>query len=394
MDINKLITKSVIDDYSPSQVNNYYTLLEQLEFIKQLLQKYPSTQFFYTSRSYAKTATVFASSNVTLNGRKIAVGDFIFSTITGTDEELGLWQVTGFSGSSIVVYYIGDLAKQGEKGERGEPALYPLKSLTYGDEKPVIGTGIAPGLDSLSREPLNGEYSIFPVKYATGTYMVIADWNKETTPDGRYLFRVKNFIPVSITATDVYSMLEGSESIVCDLNEDETAVEIHLDNDVINEITNSLKKPLTVAEPTLIAVDNVDGSVVQNNITVGRSLILQNNKLMSNIFVKQIILLDATAGEEIAYYFSNNETVPTSFQELFDDVITNTKNFGINKRLIVSGGYTEGETIYSLLTANVSNEKINLNFSIASYNKSTDNYILDFDNKTITDFSEILIYVL
>lgn len=229
MNVNKLITKSVISDYTPSQVNDYYTLLEQLEFIKQLLQKYPSTQFFYTTQSYSSSATTMAQSRITLNGRTIAVGDFIFSTITNTKNQLGLWQVTGFSGTAVNVQFIGNLAEQG-----------------------------------------------------------------------------------TVTAGNIYNLLEGSDTIVADLNEEGTAVELHLDNEVLNDITNSLKKPLYVGLDHLVGVTNDNGNVVQKNVTIGDGLQIKDKVLTSksyNHVIKYNVNIDGI-GLNTFFNIINNSNTP------------------------------------------------------------------------------------
>lgn len=86
-----------------------------------------------------------------------------------------------------------------------------------------------------------------------------------------------------VTPQSLYENLEGSETVVVDLNEDETAVEIHLDNDVTTKIENSLQKPLTT--PTEQELVGIDTTGAQNRITIGDGLAISNGELIVNKLV-------------------------------------------------------------------------------------------------------------
>lgn len=73
------------------------------------------------------------------------------------------------------------------------------------------------------------------------------------------------------------SLMEGSESIVVDLNEDATAVELHLDYEVMQKIERALMLPLaTPTEQKLVGIDNTN---TQNLLSVGDGLTIENGTI-------------------------------------------------------------------------------------------------------------------
>lgn len=130
MKIDEIIIKLCSErGYDPSQVNDYPTLLEQLECIKELLKTYPNQQY-YTVKAYTYTASTkkfsFKISDVNNYGRQINIGDILIVTlannileiaqISSLDVEAGngiaddVGQLTGSK---------GDIGPQGPKGATG-----------------------------------------------------------------------------------------------------------------------------------------------------------------------------------------------------------------------------------------------------------------------------------
>ena len=130
MKIDEIIIKLCSErGYDPSQVNDYPTLLEQLECIKELLKTYPNQQY-YTVKAYTYTASTkkfsFKISDVNNYGRQINIGDILIvklannileiAQISSLDIEAGngiaddVGQLTGSN---------GDIGPQGPKGATG-----------------------------------------------------------------------------------------------------------------------------------------------------------------------------------------------------------------------------------------------------------------------------------
>lgn len=92
MKVNEVIIKLCSErGYDPSQINNYPTLLEQLECIKKLLETYPNQQYF-TVKAYTYNASTkmysFKISDVNNYGRQINVGDILIITLANGVLEL------------------------------------------------------------------------------------------------------------------------------------------------------------------------------------------------------------------------------------------------------------------------------------------------------------------
>ena len=119
MKVDEVIIKLCSErGYDPSQINDYYTLLEQLECIKKLLETYPNQQYF-TVKAYTYTASTkmysFKISDVNNYGRQINVGDILIVSLANgvlelaqistlvttaeTGEAIDVGQLTGKNGT-------------------------------------------------------------------------------------------------------------------------------------------------------------------------------------------------------------------------------------------------------------------------------------------------------
>lgn len=73
----------------------------------------------------------------------------------------------------------------------------------------------------------------------------------------------------------------GSETIVVDENEEGTALEIHLDYQVISDIDRSLKVP--VATPAATQLVGIDTTRSQTNLTIGDGLFVEGNTVKAAV---------------------------------------------------------------------------------------------------------------
>lgn len=74
--------------------------------------------------------------------------------------------------------------------------------------------------------------------------------------------------------------LKGSESVVVDVSEDNTSIQIHLDADILNDISRSLKTPLANPPATeLVAVNNAGAQIMLN---IGEGLSIENGALKAS----------------------------------------------------------------------------------------------------------------
>ena len=125
MKINELIIK-LCDErgYDPSQINDYPTLLEQLECIKSLLETYPNQQYFTLPQyHYNNTTHVYTYDIADINsyGRQINIGDLLI--ITNESGVLDIIQITTLDKETNTgeANYVGQLT--GDKGPKGDIGL-------------------------------------------------------------------------------------------------------------------------------------------------------------------------------------------------------------------------------------------------------------------------------
>lgn len=66
-----------ITTYNPSVADNFPTILQQVEYLKALLKKYPSQQWFITQEKVTEETTYLNKLSILSNGREPQGGDFI-----------------------------------------------------------------------------------------------------------------------------------------------------------------------------------------------------------------------------------------------------------------------------------------------------------------------------
>ena len=83
----------------------------------------------------------------------------------------------------------------------------------------------------------------------------------------------------TINAT-IKTNITGSDDIILDTNEDGTAIEIHLDNDVRNKLAKALVTPMSAPYSTELV--GIDTSNSQTNIKIGEGLSIVDGSLIAN----------------------------------------------------------------------------------------------------------------
>lgn len=197
MKIDEIIIKLCSErGYDPSQVNDYPTLLEQLECIKELLKTYPNQQY-YTVKAYTYTASTkkfsFKISDVNNYGRQINIGDILIVTlannileiaqISSLDVEAGngiaddVGQLTGSKGdigpqgpkgATGPQGPKGDTGPQGPKGDTGLPYLALQNVLPY-STAPTAGTNLSiTPIQRFTRTPVVGDWVYIEIAVGSG----------------------------------------------------------------------------------------------------------------------------------------------------------------------------------------------------------------------------------
>lgn len=106
-----------ITTYNPSAADNFPTILQQVEYLKALLKKYPSQQWFITQEKVTEETVKLDSTKIPLRGRAIADGDFILGNAAGGT--ILIFQYTGAMTdlTYYVVEYVGVYSNQNEAQE-------------------------------------------------------------------------------------------------------------------------------------------------------------------------------------------------------------------------------------------------------------------------------------
>lgn len=117
-----------ITTYNPSVADNFPTILQQIEYLKALLKKYPSQQWFISTEKVTPETVTITTSSIVLHERALQESDFILATSNDDKATILLFQYVGASSSTLsVVEYVGvfsnqiiaeqalDLAKTNEK---------------------------------------------------------------------------------------------------------------------------------------------------------------------------------------------------------------------------------------------------------------------------------------
>lgn len=159
-----------ITTYDPSVANNFPTILQQVEYLKALLKKYPSQQWFITQEKVTEETVKLDSTKIPLRGRGIQVGDFILgNTVSGT---ILIFQYTGAMTdlTYYVVEYVGIYTNQGV----AEEAL--AKSQDALDLAQTNEQGIAK-LDSekVDKIPKGDKYRVYAIEDKYGAPLNFLD---------------------------------------------------------------------------------------------------------------------------------------------------------------------------------------------------------------------------
>lgn len=101
-----------ITTYNPSVADNFPTILQQVEYLKAMLKKYPSQQWFITQEKVTEDTIKLDRTKVSLRGRDIAEGDFILGN--KEDGTTLMFQYTGviIELRNYVVEFVGIYSNQ------------------------------------------------------------------------------------------------------------------------------------------------------------------------------------------------------------------------------------------------------------------------------------------
>lgn len=249
----------------------------------------------------------------------------------------------------------GDKGDTGETGPRGLSTLFYTK--LYDGELTKQSTINLPEND-FNRQPQSAEmFVLYTGTTATAQYALLTVSNVQEVT-GYINCYVEDVIAVKgakgdtgpqgpqgphgdpIDAYGLAELVTGSATIVVDLNPQETAVEFHLDADVIEKIENSLQLPLSHTERKIVAVDTTGG---QEMLGIGEGLEVEAGKLKANVkkLYKHSIIWRNT-DFEVTYIITFINTSATNYtKQEFENICSNLIGCLV---IDMDVGYTYGVT--------------------------------------------------
>lgn len=187
MKVDEVIIKLCSErGYDPSQVNDYPTLLEQLECIKKLLETYPNQQYF-TVKAYTYNASTkmysFKISDVNNYGRQINVGDILIITLANGILELAQISALDTTAETGEAVDMGQLS--GRNGTDGK-GIENVDKLEIAEGNSVVSVENGFQVDiSAQFKDIAGDlltnatgYMVFPIKGGNGIAIDATSDNK------------------------------------------------------------------------------------------------------------------------------------------------------------------------------------------------------------------------
>lgn len=163
-----------------------------------------------------------------------------------------------------------------------------------------------------------------------------------------------------IAPQKLLDIIQGSETIVVDLSEDEEHIEIHLDGDVVSKLDRALLTPLTLTEFKLVGVDVANKSKTTKKKGVKSSNAPEQRMIGLNPDTMEIDnegRLNVKSGSsEIHLYEHNIEITSSNFRILLEIITNNNQSINtidkifsnVNSYKIVNGIKKDEETFYHI----------------------------------------------
>lgn len=280
-------------DYTISQLNKNKTVLKQLNWLKKYIMEYPLSRYYFTELNSLDTETVVLNRQIveTYDDVPINVGDLIFAPKSGrtpvfvvTDTEdirvIFVKFVTYWEGERGAT---GPQGPQGPQGEQGEQGLTGMKG-PIGPQGPQGANGVdgravylstsytvdknsqlllkADIVDNTVR-PIDVGDIVIAVNGQNAPVFLVNGYTQENTYlDVTFYGELKPDAP-ELNVSELAELIEGSESVVVDVNEEGTALEVHLDGSVTSKIDRALLQPVsTPTENSVVVVTPQNGQAI------------------------------------------------------------------------------------------------------------------------------------
>lgn len=160
---------------------------------------------------------------------------------------------------------------------------------------------------------------------------------------------------VETSQTTIYLPIKGSESVIVDIDENNNAIEIHLDAEITAKIDRALLSPMTAPQSTeLVAVDNANA---QTMLSIGEGLAIENGTLKTNIIINTIEL-SGESGTITSEQWGKIVEDPYNVR-----IIRSNKEYSLKQYILGGAYYYQSIGIYNDNVARI--ERITINSSLA-----------------------------
>lgn len=184
-----------------------------------------------------------------------------------------------------------------------------------------------------------------------------------------------------VTVQQLHSLIEGSPTVVADINEAGTAINIHLDADYKNKVDRSLQLPTAQPSTPLIVTILQNGS--QSNVALGDGLVLTSGKISATAEAPTFSMWSLKSNTTTGYnadgkiyfltkgtYSASNESIDSFFRNhagqamLLQSAALVSSN-GTLSYFAYKVAYTYGQGFKVYLYDIASDDETNMNFTMS-----------------------------
>lgn len=287
-------------DYTISQLNKNKTVLKQLNWLKKYIVEYPLARYYVTDTVTTSTggiAFVPRGSVETPYDIPVHEGDLIFAPhiegtpiyiVTDVSDPLEymvslLGYMQGPQGVQGPIGPQGPTGPQGPQGEQGGPgprgptgpegsagrSVYISTSYTVDKNSQLL---LYADVVQNRTRPIEVGDIIIAVNGQNAPVFLVNSFQDNFTQINVTFYGELKAEPTELNVDELAELIEGSETVVVDVNEEGTALEVHLDGSVTSKLDRALLQPVSApSEDSVVVVTPQNGQSVVPVSQIGGS---------------------------------------------------------------------------------------------------------------------------
>lgn len=277
--------------------------------------EYPIARYYFVDKYYTELTVAIPKDVITTyDDIPVNVGDLVFAT---GDSRVAVFRITSLDynntmyGVAFVTYWQGPQGPQGLQGPRGAtgPQGPQGEQGGPGPQGPTGPEGSAGRSVYLSTSytvdknsqlllyadvvqnrtrPIEIGDIIIAVNGQNAPVFVVDSFQDNFTQINVTFYGELKAEPAELNVDELAELIEGSETVVVDVNEEGTALEVHLDASVTSKINRALLQPVSApTEDSVVVVTPQNGqSVVPvSELGGGSGINLSNNNFIGSVIV-------------------------------------------------------------------------------------------------------------